>query len=106
MHLAFGVAGAYAHRPASPYTVGMTSRPGLRWAAAATAMVLGAASWLNTPSMPTLLASAATTVLIVAVTIMRPRTWYRAAFAVSSSAFVLVAALAERSRGGDRKSVV
>ncbi len=78
----------------------MTSRPGLRWAAAATAAVLTAAYWLNAPSVPALLASATATTLLLAVTFLGSRAWHRSVFATSAAAFVVVAAFAERTRAG------
>ncbi|MFI5310842.1 MAG: sensor histidine kinase [Gemmatimonadales bacterium] len=78
----------------------MTSRPGLGWAVAATATLLTAAAWLNTPSVPVLIGAAAAVAVTIVLTWRGGRGWYRVAFVLSAASFVLVAALAERARAG------
>ena len=79
------------------YYVEMPRKPGLWWAAA-TATVLAAAGWLNSPSVTALIASAVTTLLSVLVTWRGARGWHRIAFVLASGAFVVLVASAERSR--------
>jgi signal transduction histidine kinase len=75
-----------------------SSRPGLWWTVAATATVLSAALWLRAPATGTLIACGLITALSVALTLGGDRAWNRIGFAVSATAFVLLVAMAERSR--------
>jgi two-component system, NtrC family, nitrogen regulation sensor histidine kinase NtrY len=75
-----------------------SSRPGLWWTAAATATVLSAALWLRAPATATLLVCGLSTAVSVALTLGGDRAWNRIGFALSSLAFVVLVAMAERSR--------
>jgi signal transduction histidine kinase len=80
------------------YNVGVNSRAGLWWAAAATVSVLGAGLWLRAPSGTTLAFAAFAITWCGVLTWRGGRTLYRSAFLLSLVAFLASAVQAERWR--------
>ncbi len=80
------------------YNVGVNSRAGLWWAAAATVSVLGAGLWLRVPSGATLALSSAAIIWCAVHTWLGGRNLYRWAFLISLVGFWTAAIQAERWR--------
>ena len=80
------------------YDSSVNPRPGLWWTLVATATVLSAAFWLRAPANHTLVFCGVMTALSIALTFAGPRAWNRIGFSIAAAVFVVLVAMAERSR--------